>query len=44
MRLRGKKGEIDISGHLEEKEYYDDHVVPLFNDCLDLNLNARFFF
>ena len=44
MRLRERgKGEIDISGHLEEKEYYNNHVVPLFNNCLNLNLNARFF-
>ena len=33
MRLRGNnKGEVDISGHLEEKDYYDEYVIPLFNE------------
>ena len=43
MRLRGNKGEIDISGHLEEKEYYDNRVVLLFNKCFGINVKARYF-
>ena len=44
MRLREKgKGEVDISGSLEEKEYYDDFVIPLFNKVFDLNLCGKKF-
>ena len=44
MRLRGEnKGEVDISGSLEEKDYYDNYVVPLFNKFFDLQLNGRSF-
>jgi len=44
MRLRGKgKGEVDISGHLEEKEYYDNHVVLLFNKVFGLEIKGRTF-
>ena len=32
LRVRERnKGEVDISRALEEKEYYDNHVIPLFN-------------
>jgi hypothetical protein len=37
------KGEIDISGHLEEKGYYKGHVVPLFKKVFDIELKAREF-
>lgn len=37
------KTEIDISGHLEEQGYYDNHVVPLFNKVFNLKLKGRFF-
>ena len=43
LRMRRGKGEIDISGHLEEKKYYDMHVVPSFNSVFSLNLKAREF-
>ncbi len=44
MRLRERnKGEVDISGHLEEKEYYDRHVVPLFNKVFNLDIKGRYF-
>ncbi|HJX50470.1 MAG TPA: LAGLIDADG family homing endonuclease [Candidatus Nanoarchaeia archaeon] len=44
MRTRGRnKGEIDISGNLEEQEYYDKHVIPLFNKVFDLHLKGRTF-
>lgn len=44
LRMRkGGKGEIDISGHLEEKEYYDNYIVQLFNRVFDLNLKGREF-
>ena len=44
MRLReGNKGEVDINGSLEEKDYYDNHVVPLFNKEFNLEIKSRFF-
>lgn len=44
MRLRkNNKGEVDISGYLEEKDYYDNHVIRLFNKIFGLNINGRTF-
>jgi len=44
MRLRGKnKGEVDISGHLEERDYYDEHVIPLFNKLFGFGIKGRNF-
>ncbi len=44
MRIRkGNKGEIDISGHLEEKDYYDEHVIPLFNKIFNLDIKGKKF-
>jgi hypothetical protein len=44
LRTRERnKGEIDISGNIEEKGYYDNHVVPLFNKIFNLNMIGRFF-
>ena len=44
MRLRERgKGEVDISGHLEEKDYYDKHVIPLFNKVFGLNITGKEF-
>ncbi len=37
------RGEIDISGNIEEKGYYDDHVVPLFNKIFNLDMGGRYF-
>lgn len=43
--LRGpdKRRELDISGSIEEQEYYNNHVVPLFEKAFDLKINAKFF-
>ena len=30
LRNEGYQRELDISGNIDEKEYYDSHVVPLF--------------
>lgn len=44
LRFRERnKGEVDISGHIEEKGYYDDHVILLFNKVFGLNIKGRFF-
>lgn len=43
MRIRGNKGEVDISGHLEEKDYYDNCVVPLFKKAFGLDLRPKSF-
>ncbi len=44
MRLREKnRGEVDISGHLEERDYYDNHVIPLFNNVFNLGISGKAF-
>jgi intein/homing endonuclease len=44
MRLRERsKGEVDISGHIEEKDYYDAHVIPLFNQVFGLDIKGKHF-
>lgn len=44
MRFReSNKGEVDISGSFEEKSYYDNHVIPLFNRSFNLDIKGKFF-
>ena len=43
MRNDGKRLELDISGGLDEKDYYDKHVVPLFEKVFNIKIKARFF-
>ena len=43
LRNDGRRKEWDISGSVEEKEYYDKHVVPLFNKVFNLNIESRIF-
>lgn len=44
FRLRERnKGELDISGNIEERGYYDNHVIPLFNKVFSLNIKGRYF-
>ncbi|MEK6812969.1 MAG: hypothetical protein AABX86_02525 [Nanoarchaeota archaeon] len=44
--LRGgikNRWELDISGHVEEKEYYDLHIKNLFEKVFRINIHCRFF-
>jgi len=42
--LRIRSGvEVDASGNIEEKEYYDNHVIPLFNSLFNTDIKGRFF-
>jgi len=44
LRYRGKsKFELDISGSVDEKDYYDNHVVPLFEKTFGIKVKAQFF-
>ena len=43
LRNDGRRKELDISGGYDEKEYYDNHVIPLFNKVFNLNIKGRFF-
>lgn len=43
LRYEGKQRELDISGGYEEKEYYDNHVIPLFNKTFGLAIKGRFY-
>jgi len=42
MRMRERnKGEVQIAGHVEEKDYYEDHVIPLVNGVFGLKVEGR---
>ncbi|MDP6670563.1 MAG: hypothetical protein QGI60_01985 [archaeon] len=43
LRNDGKRRELDISGGVDEKEYYDNHVVPLFERVFNIKITPRFF-
>lgn len=43
LRNDGMRREWDIRGSVDEKEYYDKHVIPLFNHVFDLDIKGRFF-
>ena len=43
LRNDGKRREWDISGSVHEKEYYNNHVIPLFNKAFSLEIKGRFF-
>ena len=44
LRCReGNKGEVQICGHLEEQRYYDNHVIPLFNNFFSLDIKGKIF-
>ena len=43
LRYLGKRKELDISGGFDEKDYYDNHVIPLFNKEFGLTLKGKFF-
>lgn len=43
LRNDGKRRELDISGNLEEKEYYDFHVVPLFEKVFGISVKPKAF-
>lgn len=43
--LRGpnKRAELDISGNIEEKGYYDNHVRKLFEKAFGIKIQCKFF-
>ena len=43
LRNDGKRIELDISGSLEEKVYYEIHVIPLFSKLFKTLIKGRFF-
>ena len=43
LRNDGKRIELDISGNVEEKEYYDRYVIPLFSNYFDIRIKGRYF-
>jgi len=43
LRYSGKYREFDVSGGVEEKGYYDEHVIPLFNKTFNLSLKGKFY-
>ncbi len=43
LRNNGKRGELDISGSVEERGYYDQHVIPLFSKEFNISITGKFF-
>jgi hypothetical protein len=43
LRYVGRRKELDISGNLDEKEYYDNYLIPLFNNYFGLNIKGKTF-
>ena len=43
LRNHGRRVELDISGSLEEKVYYDDHVIPLVSKLFGIKIQGREF-
>lgn len=43
LRNDGHRIELDISGNVEEKDYYENHVKILFKKVFNTNLNCRHF-
>jgi len=43
LRNDGKRRELDISGNVEEKDYYDNHISSLFNRVFNINIKLRHF-
>ena len=41
LRKRGNKHELELGGSIEEKEYYDYYVIPLFNKTFSLSLVGK---
>jgi hypothetical protein len=43
--LRGKdyRKELDISGNIEEKDYYDFHVKKIFKKAFNIDVQCRLF-
>lgn len=43
LRNDGKRIELDLSGSLEEKEYYDTYVIPLFSRYFNIEISGKCF-
>lgn len=43
LRNDGKRRELDISGNVEEKPYYNHHVIPLFQKIFNIKIQGKFF-
>jgi len=41
--LHKNQRQFEISGHIEEKDYYDKSVIPLFNKFFEKPVKGRFF-
>jgi hypothetical protein len=43
LRNDGQRKELDISGNIEEKEYYDLHINELFKKAFSITIQCKFF-
>jgi intein/homing endonuclease len=43
LRNDGIRRELDLSGNVEEQDYYDNHVAPLFNNLFGSEIKNKYF-
>lgn len=43
LRNKNYNRELDVSGSLEERVYYDEHVIPLFSKVFGVKIRRRIF-
>lgn len=43
LRNDGKRIELDLSGNIEEREFYDNIIIPLFSKYFDIKIKGRYF-
>ena len=43
LRDDGQRRELDLSGNVEEKEYYEGHIIPLLKKEFKININGKEF-
>ena len=43
LRNRITKIELEFGGHLEERDYYDNHVIPMVNKIFNLNIKGKIY-
>jgi len=43
LRNDGHRRDFEVSGNFQEKEYYNNHVVPLFSNYFNIKITPRYF-
>lgn len=43
LRNDGKRIELDISGNVQEKNYYNNYIIPLFSNFFNISIEGKHF-